>query len=86
MTDRSDTTEARRAARRDWPIARFRLGEEPPDDLSAATTPGERIAMMWMLAEAAWKAAGRSLPTYDRANLPARLFGPGEPPPDDDDA
>jgi hypothetical protein len=62
------------------------LGEEPGDDLSDATTAAERIAMMWPLAEAAWRLAGRPLPTYDRANLPGRLWRPGERPTDDDEA
>ncbi|MGH7331334.1 MAG: hypothetical protein ACREKS_01040 [Candidatus Rokuibacteriota bacterium] len=76
----------RRAARSRWPIERYRLGEEPPDDLSDLTTPSQRIAMMWELAESAWKAAGRPWPTYDRQHIPARLFRPGSPPPDADDA
>jgi hypothetical protein len=59
-------------------VARFRLGEEPADDLSEVTSQAERIAMMWPLALAAWKVAGRTLPTYDRSSLPARLFRPGE--------
>jgi hypothetical protein len=41
--------------------------------------------MMWPLAESAWKVAGRSLPTYDRRSIPARLFPPGTRPSDDDD-
>jgi hypothetical protein len=42
--------------------------------------------MMAELAEAAWKAAGRSLPSYSRGEIPGRLFPPGVPRPDDDDA
>ena len=84
--DPREAQERRRAARATWPIARFRLGEEPPEDLSAVTTPAERIAMMWFLAEVAWKMAGRPWPRYDRRNIPARLFRPGTLPPDDDDA
>ncbi len=42
--------------------------------------------MMWPLAEAAWRLAGRPSPTYDRRSLPARLRRPGELRPDDDDA
>ena len=84
-SDSPEPKEARRAARASWPIARFRLGEEPPDDLSEVTTLEERIAMMWPLAVEAWKLAGRPLPDYDRRNIPARLFRPGERPPDDDD-
>src|SRR5262249_25533234 len=84
--DPRDTPEQRRAARSRWPIARFRFGEEPSDDLSAVTTPGERVAMMWFLAHTAWSVTGRPWPRYDRAHIPARLFRPGTPPPDDDDA
>ena len=84
--DPREAEEARRAARARWPIVRFRLGEEPSDDLSDVTTPAERIAMMWPLAEAAWRLAGRPLPTYERRNIPSRLFRPGTRPPDDDDA
>jgi hypothetical protein len=84
--DSDESVELRRAQRAHWPITRHRLGEEPPDDLSAATTPVERIAMMWPLAQAAWQVAGLSLPTYDRRNLPGRLFRAGTPRPDDDDA
>jgi hypothetical protein len=87
---RADDTERardpRRAARAEWPIARFSLGQEPLDDLSAATTAADRVAMMWRLAVDAWRLAGRRLPTYDRRSIPARLYRPGEPRPDDDDA
>lgn len=78
------SAEERAAARANWPVKRYRLGEEPGDDLSASTTPQERIAMMWPLAVEAWRAAGRSIPTYDRRNLPGQLFRPGEPRPDDE--
>jgi hypothetical protein len=52
--DSDESIELRRARRARWPITRHRLGEEPSDDLSAVTTPVERIAMMWTLAQAAW--------------------------------
>jgi hypothetical protein len=76
----------RRADRAGWPITRFRLDEEPPDHLPEMATPTERVAMMWALAESAWKIARRPWPSYDRRTIPARLFRPGDPPPDDDDA
>jgi hypothetical protein len=69
--------------RAEWPIRRYRLGEEPGDDLSATTTPAERLAMMWRLAKEGWARAGRSLPTYERATAPTRLYRPGERPPED---
>jgi hypothetical protein len=64
--------------RSDWPIRRYRLGEEPGDDLSDLTTAEERLAKMWALAREGWALAGRELPTYDRANIPMRLFRRGE--------
>ena len=64
----------------------FRLGEEPGDDLSETTTVEERLSMMWPLAVEAWTLSGRKLPAYDRTSLRARLFRPGELPPDDDSA
>jgi len=82
--DSLDAAALRRAARARWPVRRFLLGEEPSDDLSQATTATGRIAMMWALAAEAWGVAGRSLPTYDRRSMPARLFRPGERPPDAD--
>ena len=82
--DTLESAAARRAARAHWPIARFVLGQEPPDDLSEVTTPAERLAMMWFLAESAWKVAGGPWPTYDRGAMPARLFRAGAPRPADD--
>jgi hypothetical protein len=84
--DSDGAREQRRAQRARWPITRHRLGEEPTDDLSLVTTPVERIAMMWTLAQAAWKVAGLPLPTYDRRNLPGKLFRAGTPRPPDNDA
>ena len=85
MPSDPEDAEARKRARASWPVARFQLGDQPPDDLSDVTTPAERIAMMEPLAEAAWRLAGRPLPTYDRRTIPGRLFRPGEVRPDDDD-
>jgi hypothetical protein len=55
-------------------VRRYRLGEEPGDDLSDITTAAERVAMMWPLAVEAWRVAGRTLPTYARDQMPSRLF------------
>jgi hypothetical protein len=81
-----ERNDAKRAERAHWPIARFRLGEEPSDDLSAVTTPVQRVAMVWTLTESAWKLAGRRFPDYDRRSIPAVLFRSGTPRPPDDDA
>jgi hypothetical protein len=74
--------ESRRKARAGWPVSVHRL-DENTDDISDVTTPAERIAMMWPLAQEAWRLAGRSIPDYDRAHTPCRVFRPGEPRPDD---
>jgi hypothetical protein len=68
VTDES----ARAAARHSWPVARFRLGEEPGDDLSASTTAEERLAMVWPLTLEAWALSGRPLPEYERSQAPVR--------------
>jgi len=61
MTDRSA-----------WPVRKYRLGEEPSDDLSGSTTPEARLEMMWPLALEAWSLTGRPLPDYARRDTPVR--------------
>jgi hypothetical protein len=70
---------ARAAGRSSWPVRRFHLGEEPGDDLSASTTPLERLAMMEGLATEAWALTGRPLPDYRRAEAPVRVRALGAP-------
>lgn len=62
--------------RASWPVCKYRLGEEPNDDLSGLTTPEERLAMMWPLALEAWTLAGRPMPIITRAELPVRRIPP----------
>jgi hypothetical protein len=50
----------------------------------SGATAAERIAMMWPLAESAWKIAARPWPAYDRRSMPARLLLPGSRRVDDD--
>lgn len=66
-------------ARSTWPIRRYQLGAEPPDDLSAVTTAAERLRMMWPMAREGWRLAGRPLPAYRRGEIPLRLYAPDEP-------
>ncbi len=56
-----------------WPIRRYKLGEEPPDDLSGTTSIEERLGMMWPLALDAWSSTGLPLPEYTRETMPGRL-------------
>jgi len=74
--------ERRRKERAGWPVAVRHLGAGD-DDISDVTTAAERIAMMWPLAQEAWRLAGRPIPSYDRCHTPSRVFRPGEPRPDD---
>jgi hypothetical protein len=67
----------RAAARSNWPIRVYRLGEEPEDDLSETSTPEERLAMIWELSLDAWTLAGRPLPQYSRAETPVRVIRTG---------
>ena len=66
----------RRALRAAWPVRLYRLGEEPGEDLSGQTTPGQRLAMMWPLALEAWALSGRELPSYRRHELPLCIAYP----------
>ncbi len=72
----------RRARRAEWPVRVYRLGEEPGDDLSAETTPAQRLAMMWPLALEAWAVAGRALPSYGRHDVPLSTRRMAARPPD----
>ncbi|HEX9092725.1 MAG TPA: hypothetical protein VF902_01960 [Coriobacteriia bacterium] len=57
-------------ARQSWPIRRFRLGEEPGDDLSRTTTVEERLQMVEELSAEAWALTGKPLPSYPRHETP----------------
>ena len=55
-----------------WPVRKYALGHEPGDDLSASTTPEERLAIMWRLTLEAWALSGAALPDYARRDAPVR--------------
>ena len=57
-----------------WPIRVFRLGEEPGDDLSATTTPGQRLEMVWTLRDRMWELTGLPIPTYARSEMPIKII------------
>jgi len=59
-----------------WPVRKYRLGQEPSDDLSGTTTAEARLAMMWPLALEAWTLTGRPLPDYARCDTPMRCIRP----------
>jgi hypothetical protein len=70
------TPQQRAAERVDWPVRLHRLTDEPPNDLKATTTAGERVAMVWPITLDAWASAGRPLPQYERHEMPVRLIRP----------
>ena len=75
MDDVKERERATRAeARRSWPIRKFRLGEEPDDDLSDTTTAKERLEMMWPMTVDAWTLAGKEIPDYPRDKAPVRVI------------
>ena len=67
----------RRRARREWPMRRYDLGQEPSSDSRAHATAGERLAMVWPLTLLSWKLAGRKIPDYERADTPGTLLRSG---------
>jgi hypothetical protein len=60
--------------RRSLPVRVYRLGEEPGDDLSAVSTPEQRLAMVAELSRRMWTLTGRPLPSYTRASMPGRVL------------
>ncbi|MBK9386921.1 MAG: hypothetical protein IPN34_19070 [Planctomycetes bacterium] len=77
--DEIEAARRRAGSRRSWPVRIFRLGAEPSEDLSATTTAEERLAMVEELSRQAWELSGRPWPSYTRAEIPVRIFRPGEP-------
>ncbi len=51
----------------------YRLGEEPPDDLSATTTAAQRIEMVSELSRRAWELTGKPWPQLPRAAWPVTI-------------
>ena len=76
MSEEADSREDRRQDRGSWPVRRYPLGHEPGDDLSAETTPQQRLAMVWELTLRAYRLAGRPLPRYARSEMPGRVLRP----------
>lgn len=58
------------------PARVLHLGTESGDDLSAITTPDERVAMVWELTMRMWEFGGAPAPTYTRATIPVTIQRP----------
>jgi hypothetical protein len=61
-----------RADRSNLQVRIFPLGGEPAEDLSATTTPSERLAMVAALSDEAWVLTGIPMPNYSREQIPIR--------------
>lgn len=61
---------------RTWQAGVYRLGDEPPDDLRDNTTGEERLEILNRLTEWAWALTGRSFPSYERHEIPAKVIRP----------
>ena len=68
-----DSSRARRERRRAWPVRIYDLGKEPGDDLSATTTPEQRLAMVWPLTVEAYTLAGISVDPVPRGQMKVRI-------------
>ena len=64
----------RAAVRQTWPVRVYRLGEEPGDDLSAVTTPEQRLEMVAVLTQRMWELTGHPAPSYRREEMPGRVI------------
>lgn len=60
-----------RGERAHWPVRIYRLGEEPPDDLSATTTAEARIEMVGLLSRRMWEIAKGAQGAGDESTAPA---------------
>ncbi len=74
MSPTKKTRQQRAADRADWPVRVHRLTDEPANDLKIITTAAERVAMVWSITLDAWASAGRTLPQYERHEMPVRLI------------
>ncbi len=67
-------SDAPRRVRKGLVVRKFRLGEEPGDDISAETTPEQRLAMVWELTERMWMLMGSRPCPYTRETMPGRVI------------
>lgn len=54
-------------------MRRYRLGEEPAEDLTRTTTAEERLEMVETLSVEAWALTGKPIPVYARHEIPVTL-------------
>jgi hypothetical protein len=52
----------------------FPLGERKVNDLSADTTPAERLALLADLTRETWALSNREIPVYARSEMPVTVI------------
>ena len=62
-----------RRVREGMVVRKFKLGEEPPDDILDHTTMNQRIEMVWELCHRMWLIAGAKPSPYTRATMPVKV-------------
>ncbi|MDE0178626.1 MAG: hypothetical protein OXP36_08500 [Gammaproteobacteria bacterium] len=65
--------QARRAARRDWPIRAYRAGEHPEEEFLADLSVEQRLAMVTDITETCWAVAGRETRATPRRDWPIKI-------------
>lgn len=71
-------SDAPKRVREGMVVRKYRLGEEPPDDLRDYTTAEDRLAMVADLCRMAWELSGSPAVPYSRSTIPIKVIRPGE--------
>lgn len=75
-----DARRARAAKRSNWVGHKTNLSGQTDAAIVRHGTPAERVAMVWQITLDLWASSGRPLPTYERHEMPGRVFRRGERP------
>ena len=54
-------------------LRRYRLGAEPGDDLSATTSPEQRLVLVWDLSRRLWALTGQPSASTPRNRIAVRI-------------
>lgn len=65
--------QARRAARRDWPIRAYHAGEKPEEGFLADLSVEQRLAIVTDITETCWAVAGKETRAIPRRDWPIKI-------------
>ena len=65
--------QARRAARRDWPIRAYRAGDSPEDGFLAGVSVEECLSIVTDITETYWAIAGEKTRRIPRSDWPLKI-------------